>query len=127
VDPNQSTTDSESEVITTTGRTIQEADQKLEHVLPFKFDRSKARVLLLGKDLASHGIYSFLDSLYRDPRGPLDAIVAVVDGEARDALFGRKYYSLEVSEFYYHLLKNTEETGIIISEDIQSIVPTLLS
>lgn len=117
----------ESHTITTTGPTVGASDLDLERYLSQRFDRSKARILLLGEDLARDGIYAALDSMYRDPRGPLSALVAVVSGRAEQGLTMENQQSFFVSEFYYNLLKSSEESGIIVCENIQSICPVILS
>lgn len=117
----------ESHTITTTGPTVGAADLGLERYLSQRFDRSKARILLLGEGLARDGIYAALDSMYRDPRGPLSALVAVVSGRAEQGLTMENQQSFFVSEFYYNLLKSSEESGIIVCENIQSICPVILS
>lgn len=118
---------SESEVITTVGDTVGDSDIELERHLSQRFDRSQARVLLLGEELAKYGMLPTLDSMYRDPRGPLNAFVAVVAGKAEDGLKINKDKSFFENEFYYGLLKSAEEAGIINSENVQSICPVLLS
>lgn len=95
--------------------------------MPQKFDRSKAKVMLLGKSIADNGIFPPLDSVYRDPRGPLGALIAIVDGDAEDALKIPQTYSLLTSDFYLDLLTSAAESGIIKMENIQSICPSLLS
>lgn len=118
---------SESEVITTIGKTVGAADIELERHLAQRFDRSKAQILLIGKKLAKHGIFKTLDSMYRDPRGPLNASVAVVDERAEEGLKVKKDQSFFKSEFYFGLLNSAEEDGIIKRQNVQSICPVLLS
>lgn len=118
---------SESEVMTTVGDTVGDSDIELERHLSQRFDRSKARILLLGEELAKYGMFPTLDSMYRDPRGPLNAFVAVVVGRAEEGLKIKKEKSFFKNEFYFGLLNSAEETGIIKSENVQSICPVLLS
>jgi len=117
----------QSEVITTSGNTARDTDDELDRILPQKFDRSKARTVLLGKELATDGIFSTLDSLYRDLRSPLNARVAIIDGTAREALNINRDYSFLISEFYFDFLQGAEESGLIKNENVQSICPLLLS
>jgi len=117
----------ESETITTIGHTVSDADIELERYLSQNFDRSKARVLLIGEDLAKHGIFPTLDSMYRDPRGPLGASVAIVSKRAEDGLKIEEKQAFLMSEFYYDLLTTSERSGIIKKENVQSICPLLLS
>src|SRR5690625_542902 len=83
---NPKESENETEALTTTGNTIGDSDIELDRFLSQKFDRSKARVLLIGKKLAEHGIFPSLDSMYRDPRGPLGASVAIVSDRAESGL-----------------------------------------
>lgn len=119
--------ESDSEVLTTSGNTVGAADIELERLLAQKFDRSKARVLLIGESLAKYGMYPTLDSMYRDPRGPLNATVAIIKKRAEEGLTIQKNQSFFTSEFYFDLLKSSEDSGIIKRENIQSICPVLLS
>lgn len=116
-----------SKVLTTNGNTVKDAENKLSQLIPEKFDRSKARVILIGDELAKDGILATLDSVYRDLRGPLIASIAVVKGTAEDASKIKVSHSRLVSDFYSDLLNNAEESGIIMSHTVQSIRPTLLS
>lgn len=116
-----------SEVITTSGNTVGDADIELERLLAQAFDRSKSRILLIGESLAEYGMYPTLDSMYRDPRGPLNATVAIVKERAEEGLKIQKDQSFFTSEFYYDLLKSSEVSGIIKRENIQTICPVLLS
>src|SRR5690625_4959517 len=75
-----------TETLTSTGNTVGDSDIKLEQVVSQKFDRSKARILLIGGKLAKKGIFPTLDTMYRDPRGPLGASVAIVSDRAEDGL-----------------------------------------
>lgn len=117
----------EYDAITVEGNTIGETDIDFDRHLSQKFDRSKARVLLLGKKLAENGIFSTLDAIYRDPKGALGASVAIVEETAEEGLNTQNNQKVLPSEFYYDILKTGEESGIIIRENIQSLSPKMLS
>lgn len=117
----------EYDTITVEGNTIGETDIDFDRHLSQKFDRSKARVLLLGKKLAENGIFSTLDAIYRDPKGALGASVAIVEETAEEGLNTQNNQKVLPSEFYYDILKTGEESGIIIRENIQSLSPKMLS
>ncbi len=125
--PKQNSPATQSNVITTTGDTVKDAEHQLDRLIPEKFDRSKAKVILLGENLATNGIYSTLDSIYRDLRGPLNASVAVVKGTAKDALNIKENYSRPVSDFYSELLTSAGGSGLTKNENVQSICPIMLS
>src|SRR5699024_8970422 len=96
----------ESEVMVTAGNTVGDADIQLERYLAQKFDRAKTRMLLIGDKLAEYEPFPTLDSMYRDPRGPLNASVAIVKERAEEGLMIQKNQSFFTSEFYYDLLKS---------------------
>lgn len=116
-----------TEIISVIANTVKDAETKTDEYSPEKFDRSKAKVILIGKDLAESGIFPTLDSVYRDLRAPLYASVAIVDGTAKDALEVEDTYSLLTSEFYSELLKTASNAGIIKDDNIQEICPVILS
>lgn len=117
---------SESGVITTKGNTVKANDDEIDRLLPQKFDRSKSRIIIMGNKLAEEGIFPTLDSVYRDLRGPLNAFIVIVEGEAREALSLKDTYSALISEFYYELLQSAEKSGLIKNDDVQNICPVLL-
>lgn len=116
-----------TEILTMTGNTVGDADIKLEQIISQKFDRSKSRVLLIGESLAKNGIFLTLDSMYRDPRGPLSSSIVIVSDRAESGLNIENRQGFLVSEFYFDLLKSAEESGVVKRENIQSICPVLLS
>lgn len=116
-----------SNSITTSGDTVGDADLELEQILPQQFDRSKARVLLIGRKLAEAGVFSTLDSVYRDPRGPLSANVAIVEETAEKGLKRSDHFSFLVSDYFYELLNSAEHGGIVKVENVQSVCPIILA
>ncbi|PEF41506.1 hypothetical protein CON72_07880 [Bacillus wiedmannii] len=93
------------------------ADQKIAD----RFDASKNRFFLFGKDSARQGIYSTLDVIYRDAKGPSNAKVAIVNGRAKDALSLRIKETSLSSEYYPKLLHSAEEVGLIQNQTVQSV------
>ncbi|HHT7228407.1 TPA: Ger(x)C family spore germination C-terminal domain-containing protein [Bacillus cereus] len=93
------------------------ADQKIAD----RFDDSKNRLFLFGKDLAQQGIYSTLDVIYRDAKGPSNAKIAIVMGRAKDALSLRIKETSLSSEYYPKLLHSAEEVGLIQNQTVQSV------
>ncbi|MEJ8777915.1 Ger(x)C family spore germination protein [Pseudogracilibacillus sp. ICA-222130] len=116
-----------TETISVIANTVKGAEIKTDEYSPEKFDRSKAKVIIIGKDLAEKGIFPALDSVYRDLRAPLYASVAIVEGTAKDALEVEDTYSLLTSDFYSQLLTTATEAGIIKDDNIQEICPIILS
>lgn len=126
-EPEENLTAEQSEVVTTTGDTVKDAENKVDQLIPGKFDRSKANNVLLGEKLAEKGIFSTLDSIYRDLRGPLNANVAIVGGTAEDAMNIKDNYYRLISDFYSELLESAEDHGLIKNENIQSACPVILT
>ncbi|PGA92728.1 hypothetical protein COL93_26270 [Bacillus toyonensis] len=93
------------------------ADQKIAD----RFDASKNRFFLFGKDLARQGIYSTVDAVYRDAKGPSNAKVAIVNGRAKEALSLRIKDTTLSSEYYPKLLHSAEEVGLIQNHTVQSM------
>src|SRR5690625_5065637 len=107
-------TDSHS--LSALGHTAKDAEIKMDKKIAQKFDRSKANVIVFGKDLAEEGIFSTLDSIYRDLRGPLNANIAIYDGEAEEALNIKSEQAPMVSDIYRELLKSADRAGITKNE-----------
>lgn len=126
-DPQQISSTEKSEVLTTTGDTVKDAENKMEQYISGQFDRSKSKVIFLGEKLAKKGVYSTLNSLYRDLRGPLNASVAVINGDAAEALNIKGTHSLLTSDFYFRLIESADKSGIILKKTIQSASPVILT
>ncbi len=116
-----------SNVLSMTGDTVKDAEKHMDQSIPEKFDRSKAKVILLGERLASQGIFSTLDSIYRDLRDPLNATLAIFDGNAKDGLSVKTGNSMLVSDVYSELLDSAEKGGVTKNENVQTACPIILS
>src|SRR5690625_2325429 len=122
----QTELEKESEVISVTGDTVKDTEKHMDQKIPEKFDRSKARVIFFGEELATEGIFSTLDSVYRDLRGPLNAKIAIFAGKAKDALFFHPKQALLTSDIYANLLESAEQAGITKNENVQIACPIIL-
>src|SRR5699024_5450987 len=118
---------SDSNTLSSLGHTAKDAEKKMDKKIAQKFDRSKARVIVFGKELAEEGIFSTLDSIYRDLRGPLNANIAVYDGEAEEALNIKSEQAPMVNDIYAELLKSADSAGITKNENVQMACPAILS
>lgn len=116
-----------SKVLTTEGNTVKDAEKKMDQQIPERFDRSNARAILFGKELAEEGIFSSLDSVYRDLRGPLNAKVAIFDGKAKEALSVNTDESFLTGDLYAELLESAEKAGITWNKNVQTACPILLA
>lgn len=124
----QNTPPNKSKVLSVIGDTARDTEIQMDKVIPEKFDMSKTKVILFGSELATKGIFSILDFVYRDRRGPLNAMVAIIDGKAEEALISVKERdSILVSDFYSQLLQTAEQGGITKNENVQDICPVILS
>lgn len=114
-------TQAESVIISANGVSTKNARERLANKVSETFDPSKSRVFLFGDQLSKNqGIFSVMDSYYRDSSGPIDANVAIVKGLAKDAL---SIYPAEKplrSEYYHGLLNSSVESGLIKNENIQT-------
>src|SRR5699024_8473110 len=110
---------SDSNTLSSLGHTAKDAEKKMDKKIAQKFDRSKARVIVFGKELAEEGIFSTLDSIYRDLRAPLNANIAVYDGEAEEALNIKSEQAPMVNDIYAELLKSADSAGITKNENVQ--------
>ncbi|WP_260288445.1 Ger(x)C family spore germination protein [Peribacillus aracenensis] len=113
--------------ISSKGDTTLNVKGELDQKLPDRYDASKNRIFLFGESLAKQGIYPVLDAVYRDPKGPLQAKLAVVDGSAKKALSQFPPETPLSSEYLPKLLKSTAEIGVINNENVQSICTIIFS
>ncbi|MBW8349556.1 Ger(x)C family spore germination protein [Bacillus sp. IITD106] len=116
-----------SELLSSIGNTARNAEVRIERKVPEKFDVSKVKVVLLGRELASQGVFSILDSTYRDLRGPLNAKVVIVKENAKDGLSIKAHESMTVSDYYSELLHTSEQGGITQNANVKTICPIILS
>src|SRR5699024_1867758 len=70
---------------------------------------------------------STLDSIYRDLRGPLNAQLVVVDGEAKEAQAIEETYQILLSDFYTQLIESAHHVGLVQSENVQSVCRVILT
>lgn len=123
----QTSSPNNNQVLSMSGDTVKDAEKHMDQRIPEKFDRSKSRVIFFGEELATDGIFSTLDSVYRDLRGPLNANVGVFAGEASEALSVTSEEGLLASDIYDQLLNSAEEAGITLNHDVQTACPILLT
>ncbi len=115
-----------SNTLSVIGNTVKNAENKMDESITEKFDRSKARVIIFGTDLAEEGIFSTLDSVYRDLRGPLHANVVIFNGEAEDALNIKSDQAAITSDLYGDLLESADKAGITKNKSVQHACPIIL-
>ncbi|WP_409294622.1 Ger(x)C family spore germination protein [Peribacillus sp. SCS-26] len=98
-----------------------DARENLDRKLLQRYDTSKVKVFLFGEDLARKDIYNALDIIYRDPKGPLNSIVAVVKGSALDALQIKPRSTPLLDDYYEELIESGKDSGTFRLENVQSI------
>ncbi|MGP4076538.1 Ger(x)C family spore germination protein [Halobacillus sp. K22] len=74
------------QILTTEGHTPREARDHTDQMIANTFDPSKAKVILMGEELAKNSIQPIFDQFYRNPNNNLNAYIAVVEGKAEDAI-----------------------------------------
>nr|MDH3175237.1 hypothetical protein [Bacillus pumilus] len=67
-------------VLTTEAPTLRKARTNFSRIVDQKIDISKMRVMLIGDEFAQNSLLPYLDMFYRDPKSPLLANLAVVQG-----------------------------------------------
>ncbi|MQR94508.1 Ger(x)C family spore germination protein [Fictibacillus phosphorivorans] len=114
-------------LVTGIGDTTKDAKASIERKIAEKFDSSKNRVTLIGEDMAKQGVYSPLDSFYRDYQGSLGANVAVIDGKAKEALTMIPKDTPVNVEYFANLFKSAAMDGLIENHNIQEICTIMFS
>ncbi|TYS71010.1 Ger(x)C family spore germination protein [Sutcliffiella horikoshii] len=107
------------------GLTLRDTRLSLDKRIPGEFSPSKMRVYLMGEELAKKDIYSILDILYRDPKAPLGAKLAIIEGKAADILQMKSIKETLLTEAVSQLLVNSEKNTIIKNETVQTVCPTM--
>ncbi len=95
-------------ILSTTGISPRETRLKMDRIISKQVTASKVQLLLLGEEIAKHNIEHTFDVLYRDPKSPLDARVAVVNGRAEDMFNIDQIEDTLVTEFMTNLIKGAE-------------------
>ncbi|MBS4178577.1 Ger(x)C family spore germination protein [Lederbergia citrea] len=114
-------------VVSVIGQTARDANVRMDKRIAEKFDASKSDIFIFGEELAKGGIYSALDTTYRTLRGPLNARVAVVKGEAFDALSLQPEDTPLITDYYSELLRSAEQGGISRNHNVRAVGSLILS
>jgi spore germination protein KC len=107
--------------LTATGGTPQEARANIDRRLSSSYSPVQLDVLLLGENLAKQDIYPYVDAFYRDPRLHLDAVLAVVKGEAKQALKVVPESEMRPSEYVEGILESKVESTSSLEVNLQTI------
>ncbi|MCA1319293.1 Ger(x)C family spore germination protein [Bacillus tianshenii] len=112
-------------VVKASGITLRDTRLQLDRKIPGEFSPSKMRVYLIGENLAKEDLYSILDILYRDPRAPLGAKLAITKSDASRVIEMGTIKETLLTEAVTDLLENGEENTIIANETVQTICPIM--
>ncbi|SMF85964.1 germination protein, Ger(x)C family [Paenibacillus uliginis N3/975] len=115
-----------SEIHTVSGNTSRHTRDITDREVPGRLSASKIRVILFGEALARKGIYPYLDVLYRDPKSALNAKIAVVKGNAKDAINMKLTGTKLISEHFSKLIRSAENRTIVPAVNLQIICPSML-
>ena len=95
-------------IISTIGSSPRDTRLNMDRIISKQVTSSKVQLLLLGNEVAQQNIEHIFDIMYRDPKSPLDARVAVVDGRAEDMFKIDQIEDTLVTEFMANLIKGAE-------------------
>ncbi|MDY7221215.1 Ger(x)C family spore germination protein [Halalkalibacterium halodurans] len=115
-----------SETMSVVANTPREGTLRIERKVPGVLDPSKNKLILFGEAFASEGILSSLDVLYRDPRNPLGARLAVVEGGALEVLRVQPKEELSTSEYLLSIVRSAEENSNVPVENIQTLASEMM-
>ncbi|MEA3321934.1 MAG: Ger(x)C family spore germination protein [Bacillota bacterium] len=107
------------------GITLRDTRLAFDRRIPGEFSPSKMRAYLMGENLAKKDIYSILDILYRDPKAPLGAKLAIVQGKGQDIIQMKTIKETLLTEAISDLLDTAENNTIIKNETVQTVCPTM--
>ncbi|MEC0248911.1 Ger(x)C family spore germination protein [Paenibacillus chitinolyticus] len=113
-----------NEIHTVTSNTTQQARGILDHEISGNYSPSKLLVLLLSEEWArAQDIMPYMDVYYRDPKSPLNAHLAVVNGTAEGLIRLEKVGTKLIGRFLNELLENMEDGTVIPRINFQTIGP----
>ncbi|WP_078381333.1 Ger(x)C family spore germination protein [Sutcliffiella halmapala] len=107
------------------GMTLRSTRLALDQKIPGELSPSKTRVYLVGEELAKEDLYTIFDILYREPKAPLGAKLAIVKGEAASIIKLKTVNESLITEAVTELLENGEVNTLIANETVQSICPVM--
>ncbi|MFZ0473870.1 MAG: Ger(x)C family spore germination protein [Halobacillus sp.] len=114
------------QILTTEGKTPREARDHTDQMIANTFDPSKAKVILIGEELAENSIQPIFDQFYRNPNNNLNAYIAVVEGKAGDAIRMTPTNQSSVSKYISELLQGQINATHSTGENIEVLHGELL-
>ncbi|MEY8846704.1 Ger(x)C family spore germination protein [Bacillus safensis] len=114
-------------VLTTDAPTLRKARSNFSRSVDQKIDMSKMRVLLIGDEFAQNRLLPYLDMFYRDPKSPLLANLAVVQGgSCVDLINSLLKEKLIVSDYLNNLITSASRSSQVSPKNIQNIRSKML-
>ncbi|MEC0983432.1 Ger(x)C family spore germination protein [Bacillus safensis] len=114
-------------VLTTDAPTLRKARSNFSRSVDQKIDMSKMRVLLIGDEFAQNRLLPYLDMFYRDPKSPLLANLAVVQGgSCVDLINSLLKEKLIVSDYLNNLITSASRSSQVAPKNIQNIRSKML-
>lgn len=114
-------------VLTTDAPTLRKARSNFSRSVDQKIDMSKMRVLLIGDEFAQNRLLPYLDMFYRDPKSPLLANLAVVQGGSCVDLINQLLKEkLIVSDYLNNLITSASRSSQVSPKNIQNIRSKML-
>lgn len=114
-------------VLTTEAPTLRKARSNFSRSVDQQIDMSKMRVLLIGDEFAQNRLLPYLDMFYRDPKSPLLANLAVVQGgSCVDLINSLLKEKLIVSDYLNNLITSASRSSQVAPKNIQNIRSKML-
>ncbi|PTA86349.1 Ger(x)C family spore germination protein [Bacillus sp. Nf3] len=114
-------------VLTTDAPTLRKARSNFSRSVDQKIDMSKMRVLLIGDEFAQNRLLPYLDMFYRDPKSPLLANLAVVQGgSCVDLINSLLKEKLIVSDYLNNLITSAARSSQVSPKNIQNVRSKML-
>ncbi|MGQ9021954.1 Ger(x)C family spore germination protein [Bacillus sp. 18-5] len=114
-------------VLTTEAPTLRKARTNFSRIVDQKIDISKMRVILIGDEFAQNRLLPYLDMFYRDPKSPLLANLAVVQGGSCVELINQLLKEkLIVSDYLNNLISTASQSSLVEPKNIQNVRSKML-
>ncbi|MFP3419303.1 Ger(x)C family spore germination protein [Bacillus sp. SIMBA_154] len=114
-------------VLTTEAPTLRKARTNFSRIVDQKIDISKMRVMLIGDEFAQNRLLPYLDMFYRDPKSPLLANLAVVQGGSCVELINQLLKEkLIVSDYLNNLITTASQSSLVAPKNIQNVRSKML-
>ncbi|MEI4789847.1 Ger(x)C family spore germination protein [Bacillus sp. FJAT-53060] len=114
-------------VLSTEAPTLRKARTNFSRIVDQKIDMSKMQVMLIGDEFAQQRLLPYLDMFYRDPKSPLLANLALVQGgSCVDVINQLLKEKLIVSDYLNNLITTASRSSQVSPKNIQSVRSKML-